>query len=122
MEQLVDVEKWELITWNLGQIFKSVQDQVMDGWSATVLDECLQRQIDKKIFKLKIKACPVNTDHCMAFKHSIWFETYLAANFGCNWFRITPDIISKLLRAAIRSLCAVLFESEQAHPKDRMLI
>ena len=49
----------------------------------------------------------------MAFKHCISFATYLAANFGCNRFRITPDIVSKLLRAAIWSRCAVRFESEQ---------
>ena len=38
---------------------------------------------------------------------------HLAANLGCNRFRITPEIVSKLLRAAIWSCCAVLFESEQ---------
>ena len=30
----------------------------------------------------------------------IWLQT-LVENFGCNQFRITPDIVSKLLRAAI---------------------
>ena len=54
----------------------------------------------KKIFKSKIEARPVNAGY-MAFKHSISFATNLAANFGCNRFRITPDIVSKLLRAAI---------------------
>ena len=49
----------------------------------------------------------------MAFKHSISFATDLAANFGCNRFRITPDIVSKLLRPAIWSSCAVWLESEQ---------
>ena len=39
----------------------------------------------------------------MAFKHSISFATDLTVNFGCYRFRITPDIVSKLLRAAIRS-------------------
>ena len=48
----------------------------------------------------------------MAFKHRISFATDLAANFGCNRFRIMPDIVSKLLRAAIWSRCAVRFESE----------
>ena len=43
----------------------------------------------------------------------ISFATNFATNFGCNWFRIMPDIVSKLLRAAIWSCCAVLFESEQ---------
>ena len=49
----------------------------------------------------------------MAFKHRISFATDLAANLGCNRFRITPDIISKLLCAAIWSRCAVRLESEQ---------
>ena len=47
-------------------------------------------------------------------KGSISFATYFAANFGCDRFRIMPDIISKLLRATIWSRCAaVWFESEQ---------
>ena len=49
----------------------------------------------------------------MAFKHRISFATDLAANIGCNRFRSMPDIVSKLLRAAIWSCCAVPFESEQ---------
>ena len=51
--------------------------------------------------------------HYMAFKHHISFATNLAANFGCNQFRIMPDIVSKHLIAAIGSCCAVQFESEQ---------
>ena len=54
----------------------------------------------KKILKSKIEACPVNAGHYMDFKHHISFATDMAANFGCNRFRITPDIVSKLLRAA----------------------
>ena len=72
----------------------------MDGWLVT-LDEYLRRQIAKKIFKSKIKASPVNAGHYRAFKRCISFATYLAASFGCNQFRITPDIVSKLLRAVI---------------------
>ena len=49
----------------------------------------------------------------MAFKHSISLVTYLAANLGCDRFRITPDIISKLFRTAICRHCAVLFKAEQ---------
>ena len=52
-------------------------------------------QIAQKISKLKIKARP-------AFKHCIAFATNWAANFGCYQTRIMPDIVSKLLRAAIR--------------------
>ena len=57
----------------------------------------------KQNLQNKNEACPVNAGHYMAFKHHISFATYLAANFGCNLFRITvtPDIVSKLLRAAI---------------------
>ena len=55
----------------------------------------------KNIFKSKIEARPVKTGHYMAFKHRISSATDLAANFGCDRFRITPDIVSKLLRAAI---------------------
>ena len=49
----------------------------------------------------------------MAFKLSISFAFNLAANFGCNRFWITPDIVSNILRATIWSCCAVQFESEQ---------
>ena len=44
--------------------------------------------------------------------------TNLAPNFGCYRFRIMPDIVSKLLRAAIWSRCAVLFESEQTSDRS----
>ena len=65
-------------------------------------------------FKLKIDTHSANAGYYMAFKHHISFGTDLTANFGCNRIRITPDIVSKLLRAAIWSRCAVRrFESEQ---------
>ena len=48
----------------------------------------------------------------MAFKHRISFATNLDANFRCDRFRITPYIVSKLLRAAIRSRYAVQFDGE----------
>ena len=57
--------------------------------------------VGQKIFKSKIEARPVKAGHYMAFKHRISFATDLAANFGCIPFRIMPDIVSKLLRAAI---------------------
>ena len=44
---------------------------------------------------------------------TVSFASDLVANFGCYRLRIMTDIISKLLRAAIWSRCAVLFESEQ---------
>ena len=49
----------------------------------------------------------------MAFKNFISCATYLAAKFGCNRFRIIPDIVSMLLCASICSDCAVSLESEQ---------
>ena len=55
----------------------------------------------KKKFKSKIEACPVNAGHYIAFKYCISFATDLAANFERYRFRITPDIVSKLLRASI---------------------
>ena len=70
----------------------------MDGWS---VDDCLQRQIARKISKLKFKASPVNTGHYMAFKHGISFVTNMAANFRCDCFRIMPEIVSKYLQAVI---------------------
>ena len=79
------------------------------------MDDCLQRQIALKIFKSKIEARPVNAGPYMAIKHRISFATDLAANFGFERFRIMPDTVSKLLRAAIQSCCAVRFESEQTH-------
>ena len=49
----------------------------------------------------RFEAIPFKAGHYMAFKHCISSATDLAAHFGCNRFRITPDIISKLLHAAI---------------------
>ena len=81
------------------------------------VDDHLQRKIAQKIFKSKIEACLVNAGHYMAFKHRISFATDLVAiqpaNFDCDRFRIMLDIALKLLRAAIWSRCALLFESEQ---------
>ena len=70
------------------------------------MDVCKGRLTKKMgVFKLKIEAHPVNAGRwtcCMAFKHSISLAINLAANFGFDQFRITPDIISKLLLAALR--------------------
>ena len=59
-------------------------------------------------------ALTVNAGLYMAFKHHILFGTNLAENLGCNWFRITHDIVSKLLHTTIWSSCAVQFKSEQS--------
>ena len=47
---------------------------------------------------LKLLCCEQTPCPCTG---SISCATNLAANFGCNRFGITPDIVSKLLRAAI---------------------
>ena len=48
------------------------------------------------------------------FEHRISFTTDWAANFGCNRFRIMPEIVSKHLWAAKWwSRCAAQFKSEQ---------
>ena len=103
------LKKWELITWNLYRSSRSSYELLLSN----TVDECLQRLIAKKIFKLKIEAHPVNVGHYMAFKHCISFVTYLAAIFGCDQFRITPDSVSKLLCTAIWNSCAVIFKYEQ---------
>ena len=64
-------------------------------------------KLDELLFRTSL-AHPVNAGLYMAFKHCISFETCLAVNFGFDRFRIVPDIVSKLLRAAICSRFAVL--------------
>ena len=81
------------------------------------VDNSLERQIAKKIFKSKFEACQCLVDNGhylakLAFKHSISFPADLAANFGCNRFRIMPDIVSKLLRWQAYGLPAVLFHAD----------
>ena len=49
----------------------------------------------------------------VVFNYPFSFATVLAGNIGCNWFRIMPEIVSKLLHAAIWSCGAVWLESEQ---------
>ena len=57
-----------------------------------------------KIFKSKFRKSKLVQSTLVtyiAFKHRISFATDLAANFGYFRFRIMPDIVSRLLRAAI---------------------
>ena len=58
----------------------------MDGWSVTQ-DDCLQRQIAKKFFKLKIEACSVNAgpllvttqlSNIIFHLQPIWLQTLIA--------------------------------------------
>ena len=63
----------------------------------------------KKTFWLKLKASLTNlglyklTDIVW---HRFSFATFLAANFGFDWFELMPEIVSKRLRTAIWSGCA----------------
>ena len=105
IEQLMDLEKVRLENMKFRT---DIPDRVMDGWSVTHRENtivgCLQNQIALKIFKSRTQvtqARPVIAGHYMAFKHHISFATDLAPNFGCDRFRITPDIVSKHLCAAI---------------------
>ena len=55
----------------------------------------------------------------MAFKHCISFATYFAANFGCNQFRITPDIVKAFARSCLKSLCCSVLIWADALSSDR---
>ena len=112
IEQLINLEK--VRTDNL-KFRTDLRDLVMDGWSVTQWMNVYKGRLLKKSSNwiLKLAWLPVNAGHYMAFKHHISFTTDLAANCDCDWFRITPDIVSKLLHAGIWSCCTVQFESEQ---------
>ena len=67
--------------------------------------------------KSQIEACPVTSGLYIALKHRVSFATDLA-HFGCNQFRIMPDIVFKLLRTAIMAPfeVAVLFHGNLHTP------
>ena len=100
---------------NFGWIrFRIMPDIVSKLLRAAIWNHCTV------LFKSEETLCPrtgcisfATPHHQMAFKYCISFATDLAANFGWNRFRIMPDIVSKLLRAAIWSHCTVLFKSEE---------
>ena len=77
------------------------------------VDDSFEVEIAQKIFQLKIQARPINADLYIPFEHWIAFTTYLAANFGCELFRIMPDIVYKLLHNSIWSRCSVWLKSVQ---------
>ena len=65
---------------------------------------------DSRLLKnpqIQIETSPVNTGLCIAFKHHISFATNLAANLGCNQFRILSKTVPKLLCNTNWSSCAV---------------
>ena len=106
------LKKWELITWNLGQIFEIklwMVGQLHRRWVFTWADCSKNLQIENRN-----SFCQDWWLHGLQHRISLnSFATDCAANFDCNQFRIAPDIVSKLLRAAIWSRCTVRFESEQ---------
>ena len=67
----------------------------------------------KKIFESKIEARPVNAGY-MAFKHRFSLRPIWLQSFGCDRFRIIPDMVSKFLHAAISSRCAQAFWFQSA--------
>ena len=113
IEQLINLKK--VRTENL-KLRTNLQDQVMDGWSVTqkmiVYKGRLLKKSSNRKSKLFLSTLVTTWLSNIAFHlRPIWLQS--SANFGCNRFRITPDIVSTLLRAFIWSRCAVLFESEQ---------
>ena len=59
----------------------------------------LSSKLLKKFFKSKMKARTVNAGLFMAFKYHISFATDFVANFGCDLFRIIPEIVEKNLES-----------------------
>ena len=96
------LKKWELITWNLGQIFEIklwMVGQLHRRWVFTWADCSKNLQIENRN-----SFCQDWWLHGLQHRISLnSFATDCAANFDCNQFRIAPDIVSKLLRAAIWS-------------------
>ena len=80
------------------------------GWLVSnTKDDCLQRQIAKKIFKSKIEALPVNAGHYMAFKHRVSFATNLAAKQCKLWLQSIQNHarhrFNAFARVHLKSLC-----------------
>ena len=90
IEQLINHR--EQRTENL-KIRTDFQDQVMDCWSVTQWMIILVDRLLKKASNQILKLVLLLLLFYMAFKHCISFATDLAANFGCNQFRIMPDIV-----------------------------
>ena len=66
---------------------------------SNIVDDYFQGQIafNKKLTRVKsVQSMQVLL---VALEHSISFATYLAANFGCNRFRIMPKIVSIAFQA-----------------------
>ena len=88
----------------------------MDDWSLTQEMIILRSRLLKNL-EIKIEARP---DHIasmrlyVAFKYRISFATDLAVNFGCNRFRIMPEIVSKPLSIAIWSRHPFLGDSDRS--------
>ena len=111
VEQLINLEK--VRTDNL-KFRIDLGDRVMDCWSVTQIivykGKLLKQSSDRKS-KLGVLSTLVTTwlSNFAFHLRPIKLRSDLTAHFGCDRFRIMPEIVSKLLRAA--SEVAVLFDS-----------
>ena len=85
---------------------KSIQNHARHRFKAFA-----RRHLKSLRCSIRIWADALSSDS--ARRGRISFATDWAANFACDRFRITPDIVSMLLRAAVWSRCAVWFKFEQ---------
>ena len=99
-------ENWWLEIWSSRSSY---------GWlvSNTVLIDCLQRQIAKKIFKSKIKACPV----ILSMMITMWWHSNTACHLQLIWLQTLVLIDSESRLTSFSSFCvepsevATLFNS-----------
>ena len=80
--------------------------------SNTVGDYFQGKLLKKSNQKSKTQCSSLHGFQMLHF-HATDSRSCLAANFGFNWFRTMPDIVSQLLHTAIWSCCAVQFKSDQ---------
>ena len=124
---MITLKGWELRTWNLGQMFEI--NFWMIGpktWWFYVLccrllkkscpvNTSVQSMPAKKSCPLT-KFCPVNASVSIQCKSSSGFQTchficyHFACNFCCFLFRIMPENVFKIWRAAIWFGCAFQLE------------
>ena len=123
IEQLINLKK---VKTDYLKFRTDLGDSVMDGWSVTHWDKCLQRQIAQKIFKSKTEAHQVNAGHCMAFKHRISFVMDLAAKLCKLWLRLIQIHacyrFQAFVSSSLKSLCYLIRIWADALSLDRSLI
>ena len=123
IEQLINLKK---VKTDYLKFRTDLGDSVMDGWSVTHWDKCLQRQIAQKIFKSKTEAHQVNAGHCMAFKHRISFVMDLAAKLCKLWLRLIQIHacyrFQAFVSSSLKSLCYLIRIWADALSLDRSFI